>query len=403
MIQQPVPRNGLSLSEGEPDAIVVGGGPAGAAFALELARNGRRVMLLERTLSAHHKVCGEFLSRETQHALAAFGIDTAALGATCITDFRLVKGARQATTRLPFNAAGLSRLRLDEALVGAAEAAGGEVVRGARVTKLVPADGGVIVETEARKWRAPVVALATGKHSLRGLTRPHGSMVGFKLHLDSNAAARALGGVVQLAFFPGGYMGACLVEDQTLSIGWVMEDDLLRSVGADWPAQSEYLARQSSLIGDLLAGARPQFAKPVATAAIPYGFLRKTPIAPSLYPIGDQLAVVPSFTGDGMAIALTSGVAAARAVVDRKPAEMFQREFIARLKPQFRVAGALGRLLQMPATCAIAVAAARILPALAAKMVAATRLKGFEISPAANNFVTAVNYRERYGNISQVH
>ena len=197
-------------------------------------------------------------------------------------------------------------------------------------------------------------------------------------------------------------MGACLVEDQTLSIGWVMEDSLLRSVGADWPAQSAYLARQSSLIADLLADARPHFAKPVATAAIPYGFLRKTPIAPAVYPIGDQLAVVPSFTGDGLAIALSSGVAAARAVLERKPAAVFQKEFIARLTPQFRVAAALGRLLQTPATCTIAVAAAQILPVLATKMVAATRLKGFEILPAPNNFVTAVNYRERNSNISQV-
>jgi flavin-dependent dehydrogenase len=48
-------------------------------------------------------------------------------------------------------------------------------------------------------------------------------------------------------------------------------------------------------------------------AAIPYGYLRRQSIAPNLCPLGDQLAVIPSFTGDGIAIALYSGVAAARA------------------------------------------------------------------------------------------
>ena len=77
--------------------IVVGGGVAGAAFALELARNGQRVVLLERTRNPHHKVCGEFLSEEAQLVLSSFGLDLEALGATSINRFRLVKGERHAT------------------------------------------------------------------------------------------------------------------------------------------------------------------------------------------------------------------------------------------------------------------------------------------------------------------
>ena len=103
-------------------AIAVGGGLAGAAFALELARSGRRVLVLERSRGPHHTVCGEFLSEEAQVVLGSLGLEPRALGATTITRFRLVKGERQATTRLPFAAAGLSRFRLDEALLGVAAA-----------------------------------------------------------------------------------------------------------------------------------------------------------------------------------------------------------------------------------------------------------------------------------------
>ena len=359
-------------------AIAVGGGLAGAAFAIELARSGRRVLVLERSRGPHHAVCGEFLSEAAQAVLGSLGLDLQGLGATAITRFRLVKGERQATVRLPFAAAGLSRFRIDEALLAAATRAGAEVVRGALVTGIELGAGAMAVRTEGRVWPASVVALATGKHPLRGFARPAGSMVGFKLHLEpTGAATRELAGIVQLVFFRGGYVGACLVEDGILSVAWVMQDHLVRTVGSDWSAQRAHLSHQSSLIGDLLAGARPLFARPVATAAIPYGFLRAKPVAPTVFPIGDQLAVVPSFTGDGMAIALYSGLEAARAVMAGQPAASYQRALIRRLRPQFRLAGGIGRLLETPATCGTAIAAARLLPLLVTRLIAATRLRGF--------------------------
>jgi flavin-dependent dehydrogenase len=360
------------------DSIVIGGGPAGAAFALELARNGRRVALIERTQFAHHKVCGEFLSVEAQDLLRYLDLDVASLGATAIDGFRLVTGERHAAIALPFRAAGLSRCRLDEALLASAEGAGVHVVRGARVSSVESSADAVVARTETMVWRGKAAALASGKHSLRGVRRPRGSMVGFKLHLESDNAARALPGIVQLVFFRGGYLGACLVEENILSVGWVMEAELVRKIGADWPAQKSYLVRQSGFAGDLLESSRPLFAKAVSTAGIPYGFLRAEPIGPVTYPLGDQLAVVPSFTGDGMAIALCSGIVAARAVLEGKSAPAFQSEFVGRLKRQFRVAGALGRILQTPSLCAVSVVAANLLPRIAAKMVSATRLQGFE-------------------------
>jgi flavin-dependent dehydrogenase len=126
-----------------------------------------------------------------------------------------------------------------------------------------------------------------------------------------------------------------------------------------------------------VAGARPLFAKPVATAAIPYGFLRAKPIAPEVFPVGDQLAVVPSFTGDGMAIALYSGVAAARAVLAGLSAVDYQRKLIRWLRPQLRIAGAVGRLLETPMTCGIALATARAFPWLVSGAIKITRLRGF--------------------------
>ncbi|MFA9442956.1 MAG: FAD-dependent oxidoreductase, partial [Hyphomicrobium sp.] len=57
------------------DAIAIGGGLAGSAFALELARQGARVAVIERSPAAKLKVCGDFLSSEAQQLLAYLGLN----------------------------------------------------------------------------------------------------------------------------------------------------------------------------------------------------------------------------------------------------------------------------------------------------------------------------------------
>ena len=55
-------QNNKSLERAE--VIIVGGGLAGLTAAIHLARKGVSTMLFERNRFPHHKVCGEYLSRE---------------------------------------------------------------------------------------------------------------------------------------------------------------------------------------------------------------------------------------------------------------------------------------------------------------------------------------------------
>jgi flavin-dependent dehydrogenase len=363
--------------------IIVGGGPAGAACALELARNGRRVIVLEKTRNAHHKVCGEFLSAEAQALIAYLGVDIWALGATEVNSLSLVCGTDFPIVDLPFRAAGLSRFRLDEALLAAAAHAGIEVVRGATVTRLEAATGSIVVHTPGRRFHAARVAFATGKHDLRGCMRPKGSMASFKLQLSVSAAtAIMLRNLVHLTIFPGGYVGACLVEGGIVTICWVIEQELLSKIGAAWQAQASHLSLQSEFFGDLLAHAQALWEKPAAVAAIPYGFLRRHAISPFIYPIGDQLAVIPSYTGDGMSIALHSGIAAARAILNETPAGEFQHTMISELSPQMMWARAGNLLLSTSAGQRLSAVMAKVLPYAAPRLIPfvinATRLRGFD-------------------------
>jgi flavin-dependent dehydrogenase len=360
--------------------LSIGGGLAGAALALELARNGREVVILEREHGPHHKVCGEFLSGEAQQLLAYLGVDIDALGASSVDTLRLASADRVATAPLPFIARGLSRYRLDDVLLKAAERAGAAVAYGSHVVGLDrDPDGHVAAVTSGgQRHRARFAALATGKHALRGVPRPPSDKVAFKIQLTAGAAAQQLlDRHVQLVAFDDGYVGSCLVEEEIITLCWVMRDRRLRQIGAGWPEQAAYLAGQSQLLRMVLTDAAALFDKPVAVAGIPYGFLRSDVVAPNILPVGDQLAVIPSYTGDGQAIALFSGVAAAQFLLAGKDAAAFQAEMMRRLRPQFRWATTVNLMFEHRFGQRAALAAAARLPGVVTRIAQSTRLKRF--------------------------
>jgi flavin-dependent dehydrogenase len=360
------------------DVIAAGGGLAGTAFAMELARAGARVMIIERTPGPHHKVCGDFLSGEAKALLRHLGIDVEQLGGSPIRNLSLADRASEARAPLPFEALGLSRFRLDEALLEAAAARGVTVVRNTAVESIDDdGNGGVIVHTTHGSHRAGAVALASGKHNIRGIARPSGPMVGFKMHLAPTPAARAsLEGLVRLVAFPGGYVGLCLIENQVLSIAWNIQSTALRSIGTSWHEQSAHIAKASPFFGNLLHGAEPLWAKPLAVSGLPYGFLRTEPLSPAIYPVGDQLAVIPSFAGDGTSLALASGISAARALLEGEDACAFQRRLVARYRGQFRLVGALDYMIGSPLLRRATLTIAKRMPHIVTKLTAATRLRG---------------------------
>jgi choline dehydrogenase-like flavoprotein len=91
------------------DVAIIGGGLAGSAAAMELALTGRKVVLLEKGMTAQDKVCGEFINFEAQHYLSQLGLDLAALNAESITRVRLIRGRKLVSARLPFRALSRSR------------------------------------------------------------------------------------------------------------------------------------------------------------------------------------------------------------------------------------------------------------------------------------------------------
>jgi len=356
--------------------LVIGGGLAGSMVGLRLASAGREVTLLERERAAHHKVCGEFLSREAVDCLTAAGVNPIELGAESIRFLRLTSKKRVIETALPFTALSLSRCVLDEALLARAAQAGCTVGRGAFVESLEKRGGLWNAQLRGGEWwSAPTVFLANGKHDLRGLERapgPHGDMVGFKLHWRlTPQQTEALRGYMELYLFPGGYGGLSLVEGGVANFCLVVRRAALRKIGG-WPELLAAIQRENPHVAERLRGASPLWDRPLAVSSIPYGYLAGRPSG--LWCVGDQAAVIPSFTGDGMSIALHSAMLAAQIYLDGANADEYYRTLHAHLGRGMSLATALSRAMVTGAGRALAPVGLAIFPSAMKWIANSTRI-----------------------------
>jgi flavin-dependent dehydrogenase len=337
-----------------PDILIAGGGLAGAAAALGLVRTGLAVTLIERENKPVHKICGEFISFEAQDYLSRLGLDVAALGGAAISRLRLIRGAETISTELPFAAIGLSRFKLDEALLRHAQDLGVQVLRGRSVRK-VSVENKIAVDIEDIGIVEPdVMMLATGKHELRGIKRQlnaqtkQKNLIGFKMYFKLRPAARAsLEHHIELIFFPGGYAGLQLIEDGVANLCLLVDRDCYRQCGGNWPSLLQHLQTSTPVLAHRLAGAEPMLQQPLTIYQVPYGFIHQPHDTdpPGLFRLGDQACVIQSFTGDGMSIALHSSALAVQAVVNKQDSNSFHRRLAHDVRGQIKRADIIYALM----------------------------------------------------------
>ncbi len=326
-------------------ALIVGGGPAGSAAAITLARGGVRPLVLERYAAAD-AICGGFVSWRTLARLEALGVDPAALGGDPIDRVTLFAGRHRRTAPLPGGGMGVSRRRLDTMLRAAAARSGAAIEAGVTVRTI--ADG-IARLADGADIAGEAIFLATGKHDLRGLARPaqargEDPTLGLRVRLSPSPANRAaLAGRVELHLFDRGYVGIVLQEDGSANLCLAVHRSRLAAAGSP-AALLASLAAEAPVLAERLADLDDDL--PIdAIANVPYGW-RARGTEPDLYRLGDQAGVIPSLAGEGMGIAVASGVAAADACLAGESAPDWQARFARRLAAPIAIAGAARTLAE---------------------------------------------------------
>lgn len=354
--------------------LIVGAGPAGCAAAITLAQAGARPLVLERERTPADPLCGGFLSWTALPRLARLGVDVAALGARPVTALALFAGPIRAASPLPAPAASLSRGVLDAALQAQAEACGAEIrcgihVRGADDLARLACDA-------AGTQAAGPVVLATGKHEMRNFPRQSPAadpVLGLRWRLALTPAMRTrLTGLIELHCFAGGYAGLSLQEDGRANLCLAMRasrfdacgkrpDGVLRALHAECPA----------LAGRLDAALSVEDA--AAVANVPYGW--RAAEALGVFRVGDQAGCIASLSGEGIALALGTGIAAGEALLRGDGADAFRGRLAPGLAGPIAVAQGIKWIAEKPMAARLATGVAGAIPALSRAAAQAMRLR----------------------------
>jgi len=215
------------------DAIIIGGGPAGATAAILLADAGWCVALVEQKEFPRRKVCGEYLSATNWRLLSRLGVAErfADLAGPPVRETAIFVGKHQYRARLPsadesFGRA-LSREKLDLLLIERAAERGVVLFQPARCTALSQRGTSYTATIELQKSQSLEVAAGTiiaahGSWEIGGLktqrqpATPQGSdWLAFKAHFrGTNLAA----GLMPLLSFPDGYGGMVHCDEGRASL-----------------------------------------------------------------------------------------------------------------------------------------------------------------------------------------
>jgi flavin-dependent dehydrogenase len=307
------------------DAVIIGGGPAGATAAFFLARAGWNVAVVERSEYPRRKVCGEFLSATTLPLLRRLGLGDAweAMAGPPVTRVGLFFGDATITAPMPSGAGGegwgraLGREVLDSLLLDAAKQAGAQTLQPWRAMSL-RADGqryacAVQSKERADELRAPVIIAAHGSWESGQLpsqlhrTRSPSDLLAFKAHFSDVDLDHDL---MPLLAFPAGYGGMVRCDGDRVSLSCCIRRDqmhVLRKRFGSAPAAASVLLHICESV--------PAVSECLARARLCGPWLAAGPIRPGVraryaagvFRIGNVAGEAHPIVAEGISMALQSG------------------------------------------------------------------------------------------------
>lgn len=293
------------------DALVVGGGPAGLAFAAAAAGRGLSVTVLERAALPVDKACGEGILPAGVRALDALGVRPL-LGPEDASPLREIRWSEPdgggVALRLPApGGLGVRRTALSAALAARARAAGAEL-REEEAVDHRRGPGEVRVLTREGELRARVLVAADGLGSpirrREGLERPSRRGPG-RYGLRRHLAVAPWSDAVEVHFASGVEAYVTPSGRGRLGVAFLFERGP--------PARFDALLARFPALAARLEGA--PFASD-ARGAGPFARSARARVADRLVLLGDAAGYLDAVTGEGLSLAFACALGLAELLPD---------------------------------------------------------------------------------------
>lgn len=288
------------------DFVIIGGGVAGLSAAMRLTELGANPLIVEAGNYPAHKVCGEFFSSQSIPVLEKWKIKPVPISAINIhSDLMTVE------YRFPSPAGSLSHFKFDTQLAEKAVQQGAKLLTQTKVTHLHFENNLHLIElSSGQKISASNLILATGRLP-NFKQNPTAKFVGIKAHLNGTSFENNL----EMFLFKEAYVGISPIEDGKCNFACLVKKDLFDQCKTSLSV-IEHLKSQNSLFNQLLSKTRYKDADWLQ-AFIPHFGIKKPPRLPHAYFIGDARATIPPITGNGLSMAIQSGMMAAEYALEQ--------------------------------------------------------------------------------------
>lgn len=278
---------------------ITGGGLAGLSLAISLAQKGHSVALFEKNTYPHHKVCGEYLSKESYDFLLRLGIQLTDIKIAHINQVEITSPNGNKISRpLKLGGIGISRFTLEKLMAAKAIEAGVKLYTSTKVDNIEFSNNIFKFTTSGGTFSTQIAAAAFGKTSHLSISqKPSKNYVGVKYHIKGDFAKNIIG----LHNFDGGYCGTSQIEDDKFCLCYLTSARSIKKAGSIPKLEKKILA-QNPVLKHIWDNAEFLFDEPITISNITFSY--KSAIANHIIYLGDAAGTIAPLTGNGMSMAL---------------------------------------------------------------------------------------------------
>lgn len=333
------------------DCAIAGGGLAGLSLAIQLATAGYKVILFEKNKYPFHRVCGEYISKESYDFLARLGVPFEELSIAHIDEVLIsAPNGKYLQRSLDMGGIGISRYKLDYILYQLAVKAGADVIQETVVENIDFQENIFKIQTTQGNYQSKLAVGCYGKKSIldKKLSTEQAALrsdyVGIKYHVKASLADNR----IELHNFANGYCGISKIEDDKYCMCYLTHASNLKNNQGNIRQMEENVLYKNPYLKKYFTESEFLYSQPLSISQV--SFAVKNPVQKGVLLLGDAAGTIAPLCGNGMSLALHASHLANRFIVDflekNISLEALQNQYAQAWRQQFATRIKIGAGLQ---------------------------------------------------------